>query len=175
MNYTTRLSPEVYKPIVDNLLIKFSQYLTTDTNALKKILAELIAEGSSWEYTLEALKKTRPYIYTEVVQSKLQYEWGNTLLSSNKEEEEDEEEDWDEDEEEDWDINDVDLNDYPEESHEAIQQETFWVCEDADITGIWKQANEVEKIYHAHMEGFWILGEDAIDFLEKSIQKVMTA
>jgi len=45
------------------------------------------------------------------------------------------------------------------------------IVEDADVLGIWDNEG-VESIYHAHLEGFWLLGIDATEWIQNVVKKI---
>jgi hypothetical protein len=61
----------------------------------------------------------------------------------------------------------LDPDDYPDEARPALKQSYFIGGSDADVVLLWRQKDATHAICHAHPEGFWILGQDAIDFAER--------
>ena len=65
---------------------------------------------------------------------------------------------------------DFDLEYYPEESHECLSQYNYIGGADADVIALWQREDRT-SVCHAHVEGFWILGEDPVDYIEKIAEK----
>ncbi|MEL6182880.1 MAG: hypothetical protein AAFS10_28250, partial [Myxococcota bacterium] len=41
-----------------------------------------------------------------------------------------------------------------------------------DVVGLWRRPGGYTSLYHAHPEGFWLLGYDAVDFVERAVARL---
>ncbi|AWV91253.1 hypothetical protein [Bradymonas sediminis] len=175
MDYAARKTPEIYKPMIDAALLRLARVAGADDEAVSVTLADLKVEPGTgpWGYlTQAAIPAIRSSLTTEALQTALgPYSWNFSLLKgtladnlqafdyveTQDEVEIDYEDPWG---------SPVVLEYYPEESHECLRQVNYIGGSDADIIALWRRADRT-SICHAHMEGFWILGEDPIDWIEK--------
>lgn len=64
------------------------------------------------------------------------------------------------------------LDCYPEEAWPFLSQETFVGGVGEDVVGLWRQPRGHACVCHAHPEGLWLLGADAIDFAERAAARL---
>ncbi len=152
-DYAHRTDPSVFKPLIDAALLEIARKGGGDVEAVQKELDALDATQyrRQWSYLMRALSRTRTHLLTDKVLQAPNH-WFDHFLEGNH-----------------YDTRDKDVDSiieyYPERAQEALRQENLVGGYDADIIGLWKRDDGHESVYHAHMEGFWILGEDTIDFV----------
>lgn len=174
IDYESRKKPAVYKPLIDTELQKIAEIAGADAGAVQAELDAVDLEGRGpWGYLTAAAKATTDLLFTDEVRRKLAGNWAAALWEPPQQytcyggpTEDDVERDPD-----DYETNYIVAEYYPEESHEALAQDNYWAGADADVMGIW-QKDGIAKVFHAHMEGFWILGEDPVDFIQKAVAKM---
>lgn len=180
MKYKERTKPEIFKPLIDGAWVEMAEIVGADQgkvrDVLNKIPLESLQDGNStsFRYLKVTAGNLRGIIFTEKAEALLRNTWFKHIIREpvneppvygGETEDEFNAEDASEDD------NPVFLEHYPEESHEALRQNLYIGGYDADVLGLWSTESGV-KIFHAHPEGFWILGEDAIDWLTKTVEEI---
>lgn len=176
IDYAARKNPEAYKPLLDAEFAKLVELVGGDKAEVQKHLDSIDTEGCRpWDYLTSGINATKKIIFTEKLQEALGYSWTKHLWQAGDQytcfggmSEDDFEQDPD-----DFETNYIIGEYYPEESHEALQQDDFWGGSDADVVGLWSK-DAITKIFRAHMEGFWILGEDPVDFFQKEVGTILS-
>jgi hypothetical protein len=176
IDYAARRRPEIFKPLVDAAL---SRIAAVDARTFTPPAAVEPGTGP-WGYLEAAVAAGRADLTTLAVGNALgEHSWGHRFLLGKLAEHltafeavETEEEAAGGDDEEDFDPEGrpIVLAYYPEESHECLRQGHFVGGADADVIALWQRADRT-SVCHAHMEGFWILGEDPVDFIERIAAK----
>ena len=157
MNYEERKQPNVYKPLIDEALIRIVEATGGDVDEARQALDEVEHDGTSFEYLNDhAVPAVSSFVDLEVVQERIPHRWGKSLLEGKFEA---------------GTMLFPNIEFYPEDSKEFLHQQNFIGGYDADVVGLWDR-DDRQSICHAHMEGFWILGEDAIDFVEKTADEL---
>ncbi|MBW2703622.1 MAG: hypothetical protein JRF33_22630 [Deltaproteobacteria bacterium] len=175
IDYGARKAPEVYKPLFDAEFAKLAELAGADLAAVQKLLDEIKLEGRGpWGYLTGGVSATAALLFNDKLKDALGYTWVRQLWEPSDQfamfggmTEDEVERDPD-----DYDTNYIVAEYYPEESREALAEDNYWGGGDADVVGLWVK-DGVAKVYHAHMEGFWILGEDPVDFLQKEVAKIL--
>lgn len=169
------MDPTIYKPLIDAEFRNLAEILKVDLVSVQNKL-DLIDPKScgAWRYLLQAIEQTRTLLVSPEFKKMLQSNMLRDLwfptdqyacfggYTAN----------YDDYNSDDYDVNYIFSEYYPEEAHEALAQENYWGGADADVFGLWTTENKT-KVYHAHMEGFWILGEDPADFLKKAVEHII--
>lgn len=172
IDYTSRNKPEVFKPLIDAELLKLAKYNGADIGKTEKILATVDPKKmGAWGYLTSAIDATRSMVYEGKVAENLGFSWSHQLFEQDMERfpffagetENDVPEDLD------FSENPIVLEYYPKESHEALRQDMFVGGADADVIGLWRVEDRT-RVFHAHMEGFEILGEDPVDYLQRIVR-----
>jgi hypothetical protein len=173
-DYAARRRPEIFKPLVDAAL---SRIAAVGGRAFTRPAAVESGTGP-WGYLDAAVAAGRADLTTVAVGKALgEHSWGHQFLLGKLAEHltaveavETEEDAAGDDDEEGFGGRPIVLAYYPEESHECLRQGNFVGGADADVIALWQRADRT-SVCHAHMEGFWILGEDPIDFIERIAAK----
>jgi hypothetical protein len=183
VDYEARKRPEVYKPLYGAAFAELARFAGADLEAVQAGLDGIDAtQMGPWGYLLAAVSATRPLVFTDKVQEALGSRWARQLwepsnnppeLSLPRDEDEVEDEDGP-DLFNEWETERIVAVDYPEKAQEALAQDFFWGGSGADVLGIW-QKDGIAKVFHAHYEGFWILGEDPVDYFEKVVAQIVGA
>lgn len=172
MNFTERKHSSVFKPLIDEYILRIAQWANVDTEKVSNILNQLnAARYSQFEYLYTACRKVKSVLFIERVEVQLNYGYSRQLFNSpeiNYVYAGETEYDYDPSDLESEDYAIV-LENYPKKSHDALKQDKFWGGNAAEVVGIWKQKDGVEAVYKATPTEFTILGEDAIDYLEQII------
>jgi hypothetical protein len=177
IDYAARRRPEIFKPLVDAALSRIAAVGGRTFTPP----AEVEAGTGPWGYLDAAVTAGRADLTTVAVANALgEHTWNHQFLLGKLAEhftsydvvETEEDAAGGDDEEEDFGFEGrpVVLSYYPEESHECLRQAHFVGGADADVIALWKRADRT-SVCHAHMEGFWILGEDPVDFIERIAAK----
>jgi hypothetical protein len=173
MDYAKRNEIEFYRPLIDDALIRIVKVSDGDVEQAQAALDAVEHDAGPWGYLNKATAAVREIIDMDNIDEVLPYDWVTGFLQGR----------WDNaeipmycvDSYDDVDPHDfmmpVVLEYYPEESHECLQQQFYVGGGDADIIALWKREDRT-SVCHAHMEGFWILGEDPADFIERYATKL---
>jgi hypothetical protein len=174
IDYEARKQPEAYKPLFGAAFAELGRFAGADLEAVQAALDGIDTTGMGpWGYLLAAASATKPLVFNDKVKEALGFRWGRQLWEPSDipvfggMTEDEVERDPD-----DYETNYIVAEYYPEEAHEALEQDYFWGGSDADVLGLWIK-DGIAKVFHAHMEGFWILGEDPIDFFEKIVAQIV--
>lgn len=142
---------------------------------MQKKLDEIkLEDRGPWGYLTEGISTTSALLFNEKLKKAMGTAWIRQLwepsdqyavFGGNTEDEVEQDED-------DYDTNYIIAEYYPEEAHEALEQDNYWGGSDADVLGLWVK-DGIAKVYHAHIEGFWILAEDPVDFFQKEVAKIL--
>lgn len=174
VDYSERKKPDVFKPMIDEALMRIARAVGADEDAVASKLADLDPEGGPWNYlSRESTPAVRDLLVNDTLREVMPYDRGTKLLDNTLDQHL-EAFDWVETEadvEPDAWSRPVVLEYYPEESLECLRQGMYVGGADADIIALWDRGDR-HSICHAHMEGFWILGEDPVDWIEKIADKV---
>ncbi len=160
---------EILKGLKTNTIVEMENdfFNTASQEGFLKFMEENASEISALGYLKKSMYKLKKYLNDGKLKPKLENEWINVLFEPGRY--------FDDSEESIQEIRDnLVLKNYPQEGWEALQQEDYLVVEDADFLGVWKRSGR-ESIYHAHPEGFWVLGDDPVDWIEKVVSKVYTS
>lgn len=159
-----RREPSVFKPLIDAALLRIGKKAGVE-DELVKLLGSLEAPpgGGPWTYLMDAIRAAQPLGLAKVVPNG---EWAHYFLSGEHESYEGHTTHRDEDD--DGSISFVNVRNYPREARPALRQGHFVGGYDADVIAMWRRADGRYSPCHAHMEGFWLLGQDAIDFIERA-------
>ncbi len=173
MSRTEHRKPAVFKPLIDEYLLRIAQWADVDGERLQRTLQAISAERATpFEYLYNAARKVRNQLFIERVESKLTYGYSRQLFVSGDTNyifAGESEYDYDPAELESEDYAVV-LENYPRAAHKALEQDKIWGGAGAEVVGIFTAKDGIEQIYKATPKEFIILGEDAIDYLEKIIQ-----
>lgn len=142
--------PDVFKPLIDSALGRLAAVAGVGSTVSDK-LARLHASPNStaWSYLMDAMDVVRGDFGGSFPQA----EWGTHFLSG------------------------AYLNDspsvpakkrYPREAGPAIDERLVVGGVDADVILLWPRNDGRVSVCHAHPEGFWILGHDVVDFIERA-------
>ena len=151
-DFENRKDPAIYRPRINEALLRIVKATNGDVNAARDALDTIKYEGTSWGYLNDkAVPLVSEFINLKIVNEKIPYSWGKALLEQT------------------LGVPTAypEIEYYPEEAIACLEQENYIGGYDADIIALWDRGDR-ESICHAHMEGFWVLGEDAIDFVEKT-------
>jgi hypothetical protein len=181
-DYEARIQPEVYRPLIDEALVRIAERSGGDVPAVRRTLERIGPETPStqWSYLTRALRDIREHLLTEPVKEVGKHNWflyflegrdadyhGHSLI------------DPDEDAPESPDGDEsasgrpvAYLEYYEEEAWECLRQRAFVGGYDADVVALWTREDGRVSVCHAHPEGFWILGEDAAEFAMKFADKL---
>jgi hypothetical protein len=174
MNLIERSRPQHFKPLIDKSIEKIAAWAGVDTKKIQSVLSLLSAQRySGFEYLYNAMRKVKPLIFIEKVETRLTFGWSKHLFNNPEQEHIYVGEtiyDYDEADLESEQYAIV-LEDYPKAAHAALKQNTFWGGSGAEVAGVWTNRDGVETIYVASPKKFEILAEDAVDFIEKIIEK----
>lgn len=170
-----RTTPAVYKPLIDSALQKFARHAGKSPAELAKKLDALdVRDLGPWGYLMQALESARPLLLSAHARERLRGDWFLSFLTNDNANNNPPTglagDCSDGDEYDDSFENLISLEYYPEEAREGLAQEHFVGGTDADVIFLWK--GELTKVCHAHPEGFWILGDDPIDFVERAAKKL---
>jgi hypothetical protein len=159
-----RREPSVFKPLIDAALLRIGRKAGVDED-LATLLGGLDVPpgGGAWTYLLEALRAAQPLGLAKTVPDG---EWAHYFLSGEHESYAGHTTHHDDDD--DGSISYVNLRDYPREARPALRQGHFVGGYDADVIAMWRRADGRYSPCHAHVEGFWLLGQDPIDFIERA-------
>ena len=172
MDYAKRNEIDVYRPLIDAALLRIVRATDGDEEQAHAALDAVEHDAGPWGYLNKAVNAVRDSIDMDAIEEVLPYAWATSFLRDT----------WSSgeypmycvDSEDDVDPMDfprpVVLQYYPEEAHECLGQQIYVGGGDADIIALWKREDRT-SICHAHMEGFWILGEDSVDFIENYATK----
>lgn len=172
MDYAKRKEIDVYRPMIDAALIRIVNATDGDEAQAQSALDAVDHDAGPWGYLKNAVNAARDSIGMEAIEEVLPHDWATSFLRDT----------WSSgeypfscvDSEADVDPmaipRPVVLEYYPEESHECLRQQNYVGGADADILALWRREDRT-SICHAHMEGFWILGEDPVDFIENYATK----
>lgn len=172
IDYHARKQPAVYKPLIDAALDRIAK-----VGGRTFTPPESIAPGTGpWGYLTTAVAVGKDDLTTGAVRAMLgEYHWSYRFLLGRLAEHltafetvETEEDAQGGDDDEDWDPDGrpIVLAYYPEEARACLRQENFVGGADADVFALWERDDRT-SVCHAHMEGFWILGEDPVDYIER--------
>jgi hypothetical protein len=174
MNLIERSRPQNFKPLIDKSIEKIAAWAGVDTKKIQSVLSLLSAQRySGFEYLYNAMRKVKPLIFIEKVEIRLTFGWSKHLFNNPEQEHIYVGEtiyDYDEADLESEQYAIV-LEDYPKDAHAALKQNTFWGGSGAEVAGVWTNREGVETIYVASPKKFEILAVDAVDFIEKIIEK----
>ena len=172
MNFIERKQSSVFKPLIDEYLLRIAQWANVDTEKIANILSQLnAARYTPFEYLYTACRKVKSVLFIERVEVQLNYGYSRQLFNSpeiNYVYAGETEYDYDPSDLESEDYAIV-LENYPKKAHDALKQDKFWGGNAAEVVGVWRQKDGVEAIYKASPTEFVILGEDAVDYLEQII------
>lgn len=163
-DYAARREPAVFKPLIDAALLRIARKASCDDEAARVLGAlETQPGGGPWTYLLEASSKLRPLGLAQTVRKG---EWAHYFLAGEHESYQGHTTHRDDDD--DGSIPYVNLRHYPAEARAALKQGNFVGGYDADVIAMWRRSDGRYSPCHAHPEGFWLLGQDAIDFAERA-------
>lgn len=176
IDYVARKQPAVFKPLIDAALERIAK-----VGGRAFTPPGSVAPGTGpWGYLTTVVAAAKDDLTSEAVRSALgEHSWSVAFLGGTLAEHftsydvvETEEDARGGDDDEDWDpeARPVVLAYYPEESRECLRQGNFVGGADADVFALWQRADRT-SVCHAHMEGFWILGEDPADYIERIAAK----
>jgi hypothetical protein len=176
IDWETRKQPEIYKPLIDEALLRIARASGGDEAKTSEILEAQAPDGGPWTYLNDVVPEVRDSIVTDALSEVMQGQWAFQFLEGTIDRYL---ETWDYVESADDYQPDpmsmggmpVILEYYPEESHECLRQCHYIGGADADIIALWDREDRT-SVCHAHMEGFWILGEDPADYIENIADKV---
>lgn len=167
-DYRARQKPEQFKPLIDAALARLASL-----SGAALTLAEVSEGTGPWGYLTEAIAQNRAALTGPKVRAALgEHTWYDQFLTGhladnlNAGSVIDSEDDLDPEDDYDPDAAPVVLAYYPAAAHACLRQELFIGGADADLFALWPREDRT-SVCHAHMEGFWILGEDPIDFIER--------
>lgn len=163
-DYAARREPGVFKPLIDGALLRIGRKVGVD-DKLSLVLGALEAPPGSgpWTYLMAAITAARPLGLDKAIRDG---EWAHYFLGGQHESYEGHTTYRDEDD--DGSVPYVNLRHYPAEARPALKQGTFVGGYDADVIALWRRADGRYSPCHAHPEGFWLLGQDAIEFVERA-------
>ncbi len=176
MDYAKRQQIETYRPLIDDALLRIVETTGGDREEGTAALQAIDHKEGPWGYLNKAVQAVRPAINMETIDEVLPHNWVTGFLKGR----------WENAEipfsyvetadqvEPGTFMRPLILEYYPEESHECLKQRTYVGGGDADIIALWRRDDRT-SVCHAHMEGFWILGEDPTDFIEKYAAKLHDA
>jgi hypothetical protein len=173
MNYKARQKPEVFKPMIDEALLRIARVANVDEDAVSARLGEVEPGGDSWHYLYEqALPAVSEILYTDQLDELFEDAgngWGQMLFSQ----------DLDGElfatrcvataaEDDDPDEYPVVLEYYPQIAHECLKQENYVGGQDDAIVALWKREDRTSicVAWATEEEEMDILGEDTIDWIE---------
>ncbi|MFP4599716.1 MAG: hypothetical protein ACLFVJ_15770 [Persicimonas sp.] len=170
IDWKARKEPETYKPLIDDAILRIARAAGADEEAIGATLEEQSPTRGPWDYLTDVVGKVRDDLVTDELRDARP--WFFSFLDGT----------FDRyletyycvETQADAGSDPFDrplvLEYYPEEAHECLRQETYVGGADADIYALWNRGNRY-SVCHAHMEGFWILGEDPTDFIENIADK----
>ncbi len=178
IDYRARKNPDVFKPLIDVALSRIARVggrSFTPPDAVE-------AGTGPWGYLNAAAAAGRSSLTSEAVAKALgEHSWSHQFLlgklaehftSYDVVETEAEASGGGGEDDEDFGSDDrpVVLEYYPKESWECLRQGNFIGGADADVFALWQREDRT-SVCHAHMEGFWTLGEDPVDYIERIATK----
>lgn len=168
-----RTSPEVFKPAIDAALVRIARVAAADADAVQRALAGL-REGRAFPYLLGALHALRGLVDVDRLRAAGAGTWLLYFLEGKDARYEGHflEPEGAGFEDELGQASPIRLEFYPEQAHAALRHQDFVGGQDADVVGLWRLPDGREAIYHAHPEGFSLLGDDAIDFVEREAARL---
>jgi hypothetical protein len=174
MNFLERKKPDVFKPIIDEYFLRIAQWAGVDTTRVANILSLLnAARHTSFEYLYMAARKVKTALFIEKVDVQLTYGYSRQLFNNpelNYVYVGETEYDYDPTDLESDDFAVV-LENYPPKAAAALRQDKYWGGAAAEVAGVWRTKDGVERVYKASPAEFVILGEDPIDYFEQVIKK----
>lgn len=171
MNWNERKDADVYKPLIDDALLRIASAVGADTDAIEGTLSEQSPdeETSQWRYANDILAEIRDDLVTDDFTGAAPQKWAKNLVDGSAGDNLNSmscvETAADRDPDPMAFFKPIVLEYYPEESHECLRQEHYVDGTDADVIALWSREDRT-SVCHAHMEGFWTLGEDVADWLE---------
>lgn len=171
VDWEARKKPENYKPLIDAALLRIAHAAGADEAAVKATLEEQSPTKGPWNYLTNVLKEIREDLLTDELRDARP--WGMSFLDGTIDEHLEAFScvETQADVSPDPFDRPVVLEYYPEEAHECLRQQIYIGGADADIFALWNRGDRY-SVCHAHMEGFWILGEDPSDYIENIADKV---
>lgn len=168
-----RKKASVFKPLIDEAILKIAAWAGVDTDRVESILDSLNANRySPFEYLYTAMRKVKSVLFIERVEAQMKFGSAKYLFNNPEQQHL-----YVGESEYDYDPADLEAEDYavilenyPDKAHAALKQNHFWGGHNADVMGIWVTKEGIERVFHANATTFTILGEDAIDFIEKIVE-----
>ncbi len=168
-----RKKASVFKPAIDESILKIATWAGVDTDRVESLLDSLNANRySAFEYLYTAMRKVKSVLFIERVEAQMKFGWSKYLFNNPEQQHL-----YVGESEYDYDPSDLEAEDYavvlenyPDKAHAALKQNRFWGGHNADVVGIWVTKEGIERVFHANAAAFNILGEDAIDFIEKIVE-----
>lgn len=188
MDYAARKLPEIFKPLIDAALLRIAHAAGADTNAVQERLDELVPKlglnvlhkrdtSRPWHYLrYQATPAIADLILTDRFNEALGHHYTTSLLNgafgeyletadwvTTKEELDDERY---------WDSYPVVLEYFPPESHECLKQ-GYYVdgVDGTEVLALWDRGDR-HSVCRVLRQGFFILGEDSVDWIEKIATEV---
>jgi hypothetical protein len=158
---TTVLDARVFRPRIHEAILKIARFAGTEA-AVKPILdLQEPPEGQGpWSYLMRVLEETGDALGSPKLEAASQHEWFPFFYDGRL------------DEYGGGDLHPIDLEHYPEEAQEALQQGVFVGGDGADVICLWTTEEGVARVCHAHPESFSVLAEDPVAFAEKFAAKL---
>ncbi|MBH25137.1 MAG: hypothetical protein CMH57_11910 [Myxococcales bacterium] len=177
-----RTHPEIYRPLVDAALLRVGEFCGADLRGLQRALAPIEVERGGgrlslgpWGYVEEALCRARPLVMGARLREALGCGWFTYFMEGGADRYEGHAliEDagalsMDADV---WGVP-LFLEAYPEEAWPFLRQQAYVGGFDEDVVGLWRRPGGYSSLCHAHPEGFWVLGYDAVDFVERAAARL---
>lgn len=165
-DYVARRDASVFKPSIDAAMLRIARHAGRENEVRAALDALVVPSGTGpWGYfllTLDAVKNLG------LDQAAPVGTWGDYFFSGQHRDYVPHSTERDEEDDGNW----LSLGDYPREAIPALKQKLYVGGYDADVVMLWARTDGRHTVCHAHPEGFWILGQDPIDFVERTAIEV---